>query len=191
MAQSPNFVPDLQYLLQNNLSSPREIIDYLSRSGGVVDYLIVQDIYAFALNKGNFDLEAAITSAYPQLLTDTTLAHDIWIYTKIYDRPDLEKWSQQYLDYLPWSQLLPIAMTEDIDPMIQISLLEGMGTFREEDLVLALVAAYRLGNQEMINYIGAMVGSNWDYYVRQGYLDIENLPSGEIPYQVLFRSGEE
>ena len=171
---------DLEIALTSKLD-PEFIVTLLQESG---NYDLVKDAYAHALNTHNRDLENAIINAYPELLDDSALAHDVWIYTQIYDRPDLEDWSVQHLDQLPWNEVLPIAITEDIDPVIQTALLEG--NFSQEDLALALVAAYRLGNQEMKNYIGAMVGPYWEEMVKKGLVIIE-LPDGSVPYYILFQ----
>ena len=170
---------DLEIALTSNLD-PNFILTLLQESG---NYDFIRDAYAYALNTSNYKLENAIITAYPELLDDADLAYEVWIYTQIYDRPDLERWAAQHLNQLPWNEVLPIAITEDIDPIIQISLLEG--TFTTEDLVPALVAAYRLGNQEMKNYIGAMIGPDWEELVQKGYVLID-LPTGEIPYRVLY-----
>lgn len=171
---------DLEIALISNLD-PNFIITLLQE---LDDYNLVKDVYIYALNTSNSNLENIVTSTYPEILQDATLAHDVWIYTQIYNRPDLEEWAIQYLDYLPWNEVLPIAIIEDIDPIIQTSLLEG--NFSQEDLVLALVAAYRLGNQEMKNYIGAMVGPDWEEVVQKGMVLVD-IPDGSIPYQILFQ----
>ena len=171
---------DLEIALTDNLD-PAFIITLLQETQ---DYERIRDTYAHALNTSNRNLENAIITAYPELLEDRELAHDVWIYTKIYERPDLAAWSEQHLDYLPWNEVLPIAITEDIDPAIQVSLLEGI--FTPEDLVPALVAAYRLGNQEMKNYIGVLVGPEWEEMVQRGMVMVE-LPDASIPYHVLFK----
>lgn len=174
---------DLELALVSNLE-PAFIVTLLQETP---DYNLVRDAYAYALNTSNQQLEDTIIQAYPELRNDQELAHDVWIYTQIYDRPELEEWATQQLDQLPWNEVLPIAITEDIDPVIQTALLEG--TFTQEELVLALVAAYRLGNQEMKNYIGAMVGPDWEEMVQRG-LVVVDLPDGSIPYRVLFNTGE-
>lgn len=170
---------DLEVALIGNFD-PRFIISLLEEAG---DYNLVRDVYAYALNTNNRTLEDAIIAAYPELLDDAELAHDVWIYTQIYDRPDLEEWAAQHLDQLPWNEVLPIAITEDVDPIIQIALLEG--TFTQQDLIPALVAAYRLGNQEMKNYIGAMIGPDWEEKVQKGMVLVE-LPDASVPYHTLF-----
>ena len=161
------------------------IIDQLNL---VNNDLAIQDAYAFALNTADQDLDDAIIQAFPDLPLDKDFSRDLWIYAQIYDRADLDKVAKEYLDPLPWNELLPIAMIEDIDPMIQLSLLEG--TFREEDYILALVAAHRLGNQEMINYLSVLIGPDWEEIIERGYV-LADIRDGSIPYRILFQEMEE
>lgn len=153
--------------------------------------LVIRDVYAYALNNSQEDLEMSLMTHYPDIIADLyddlNWVRYVWLYCQIYQRPDLEAIVTPLLlkkeGSLPWHKVLAIAISEDIDDAIQTSLLEG--NFKLEDLLEGLVAAYRLGNQEIINYIGALVGPDWDIFVAKGYL-LYDLPSAEIPYVILF-----
>lgn len=144
------------------------------------------DVLAYALNTTNRDLEYAVSDVYQDLLFDQRSAEDLWIYSLIYGRDDLTMMTEERLGEknLPWNRLLPIAVYEDIDILIELSLLNGR--FTVDDLLVALEAAYRVGDQEYIDQIGAMLAPHLAEGIAEGYYTTI-LPTAAIPYRVLFQ----
>lgn len=182
---------ELETLLHQNVS-PVQIINLLQGLDEEDRNILVQDIYAYAINTQKQDLERSILLAFPDLY-DLRLAEYVWIYAQIYDRPDLEDLALPYLHNLPWNKLLPIALIEGNEDLAEHSLAEGFADlypdqptlFMEEDLILSLLAAYRMGFPTIANYISSILGPDIQRYVELGYV-MEEPRDASIPYQVLF-----
>jgi hypothetical protein len=188
-----------RYLQQNNIRGA--YLSLISNFGDDQD--IIRDTYAYALNNNQPALEELILETFPDILTsDQEYLEEIWIFAQVYNRPDLAKIAEMYLNLLPWGRLLTVAIVEDNEDLIQVALDKSglddeyvlrdpleRSNFSLEDYLLALVAAYRTGNLEMINYLGALVGPEYQSMIERGeYYTLEYLPDGNVEYRQLFTS---
>lgn len=188
-----------QYLQQNNI---RKAYLFLISNFDHDDDLI-RDVYAYALNNNLPQLEELMLETFPDILvSDQDYLEEIWIFGQVYNRGDLIKIAEKYLNSLPWGKLLTVAIVEDNEDLIQVALDKSglddeyvlrdpleRSNFSLEDYLLALVAAYRTSNPEMINYLGALVGPDYQSVVARGeYYTSEYLPDGNVEYRKLFTS---
>lgn len=168
----------------HNHGEIQEILPLLQEIEPEQRHLLVTDILAFALNNNLSDLETEVEVTFPDFTPDDEFIEDLWIFSQIFDRPDIAAYATESLQEFPLAKFLPIAIIEDHDPSIQSTLLTG--NFTEQEMAIALVAAFRMGNEEMVNYLGSFVGPYWYQFVSDGLMFI-TLRGATIPYRLLFQ----